>query len=170
MVAALLAELRTHAPTVLVLEDVHWADEATLDALALLAGRVAAAPALALVSYRDDELGNAAQLQFVLGELVRRPRRLRLERLSFPAVAILAAQRGLNPDELYRSTGGNPFFVTEIVAAGSADPRDGPRRGAGSGGASIVIGQAAGRGLRRSRPDRAVAPGGARRRAGRPSR
>ncbi|MGA9857772.1 MAG: AAA family ATPase [Solirubrobacteraceae bacterium] len=117
VVAALLAELRTHAPTVLVLEDVHWADEATLDALALLAGRVAAAPALALVSYRDDELGNAAQLQFVLGELVRRPRRLRLERLSFPAVAILAAQRGLNPDELYRSTGGNPFFVTEIVAA-----------------------------------------------------
>ena len=54
--AALLRELRARAPTVLVLEDVHWADEATLDVLTLLAARISSAPALVLASYRDDEL------------------------------------------------------------------------------------------------------------------
>src|SRR3954470_22426843 len=70
---ALLHELRGRPPKVLVLEDVHWADEATLDVLAVLAGRVGSAPVLVLASYRDDELDRSEQLRFVLGELVRRP-------------------------------------------------------------------------------------------------
>jgi predicted ATPase len=75
---ALLRELRTRAPTILVLEDLQWADEATLDVASLLATRIGAAPALVLGSYRDDELDRAQQLQVLLGELVRRPGRLSL--------------------------------------------------------------------------------------------
>ncbi len=114
----LIKELRGRPPTVLVLEDVHWADEATLDVLTLLATRIAQAPALILASYRDDELAPAAQLRFVLGEIARHPARLRVVALSPTGVAELAAPHGVDPDELYHRTGGNPFFVNEVLAAG----------------------------------------------------
>jgi DNA-binding CsgD family transcriptional regulator/tetratricopeptide (TPR) repeat protein len=114
---ALLRELRRRGLTVLVLEDLHWADEATIDVLALLAARIASAPALVLVSYRDDELDRAHQLRIVLGELVRRPGRIRLDPLSRAAVGELAASHGVDAHELYLRTGGNPFFVTEVLAA-----------------------------------------------------
>lgn len=115
--AALLRELRSRSPTVLVLDDLHWADEATLDVLALLAARIDSAPALLLGGYRDDELGHTHPLRVVLGELARRPGRLKLDALSPAAVAELARPHGVDPDELYRRTGGNPFFVTEVLAA-----------------------------------------------------
>jgi DNA-binding CsgD family transcriptional regulator len=114
--AALLRELRGE-PTVVVLEDVHWADAATLDVLTVLAGRIGPTPALVLASYRDDELDRADQLRFVLGELVRRPGRMKLDPLSPAAVAELAAPHAVDADELYRRTGGNPFFVNEVLAA-----------------------------------------------------
>lgn len=115
---ALLGALRRTGPAVLVLEDLHWADEATLDVLALLAARIASAPALLLASYRDDELDRTHQLRLLLGELVRRPGRMKLDALSPVAVAELARPHGVDPEELYRRTGGNPFFVTEVLAAG----------------------------------------------------
>jgi DNA-binding CsgD family transcriptional regulator/tetratricopeptide (TPR) repeat protein len=114
----LLRELRVHPPTVLVLEDLHWADEATLDVLTLLAARIDSAPALVLGSYRDDELERAQQLRFVLGEVVRRSGRLKLDPLSPTAVAELARAHRIDVEELYRRTGGNPFFVTEVLASG----------------------------------------------------
>jgi predicted ATPase len=118
---ALIDELREQGPTVLVLEDVHWADEATLDVLRLLARRVASVPALVLVTYRDDELERAHPLRLVLGELppAAGTRRLMLAPLSARAVAELAGPDGIDPDKLYRTTGGNPFFVTEVLAGGS---------------------------------------------------
>jgi DNA-binding CsgD family transcriptional regulator/tetratricopeptide (TPR) repeat protein len=116
--AGLLRELRRSQPTVLVLEDVHWADEATLDVLVLLATRISSVSALVLASYRDDELDRAEQFRIVLGELVRRPGRLRVETLSQAAVVQLAQPHGIDGEELYRRTGGNPFFVTEVLAAG----------------------------------------------------
>src|SRR6185437_5055451 len=116
--AALLGELRRTGPTVLVLEDLHWADEATLDVLALLAARIVSAPALLLASYRDDELDRTHQLRLLLGEVVRRPGRMKLDALSRAAVAELARPHGADAEELYRRTGGNPFFVTEVLAAG----------------------------------------------------
>jgi DNA-binding CsgD family transcriptional regulator len=115
--AALLRELRRRMPTVLVLEDVHWADDATLDVMTLLAARVGSAPALVLASYRDDALDHSGRLRFVLGELVRRPGRLKLEPLSQAGVVELAGRHGVDGAELYRRTGGNPFFVTEVLAA-----------------------------------------------------
>lgn len=119
--AALLAELRGPAPALLVLEDVHWADEATLDVITLLAARIGSVPALVLASYRDDELERADQLRFVLGEVVRRPGRLKLEPLSVAGVAQLAEPLNIDGAQLYRSTGGNPFFVTEVLAAGGEE-------------------------------------------------
>src|SRR5581483_11878633 len=111
-------------PTVLVLEDVHWADEATLDVLTMLATRVESAPALVLASYRDDQLERDDRLRLVLGELVRRPARLKLDPLSPDAVAGLARPHGVDPGTLYRRTGGNPFFVVEALAAtGEAIPQ-----------------------------------------------
>jgi DNA-binding CsgD family transcriptional regulator/tetratricopeptide (TPR) repeat protein len=119
VVGALIRELGSRAPSVLVLEDLHWADEATLDVLRLLARRIASVSALALASYRDDELDRGHPLRIVLGELGTGAEvsRLTLAPLSPDAVAKLAEQHRLDPDELYRTTAGNPFFVTEVLAA-----------------------------------------------------
>jgi DNA-binding CsgD family transcriptional regulator/tetratricopeptide (TPR) repeat protein len=116
--AALLGVLRGRRPTVLVLEDLQWADEATLDVLSLLGARIASAPALVLASYRDDELERAPALRVVLGELARGRSRLKVEPLSVAAVAKLAEPSGLDADGLHARTGGNPFYVTEVLAAG----------------------------------------------------
>ena len=123
VVAALRDELRTRSPTVLVLEDVHWADEATLDVVRLLARRLEAIPALVVATYRDDELESTHALRVVLGDLAaqRGVERIRLAPLSRDAVAALAATSGLDAAELHRVTGGNPFFVTEVLAAGGEE-------------------------------------------------
>jgi len=67
--AALLGALRSAGPSVVVLEDVHWADEATLDVVRLAGRRVADIPALLVLSYRDDELDRSHPLRIVLGDL-----------------------------------------------------------------------------------------------------
>jgi DNA-binding CsgD family transcriptional regulator/tetratricopeptide (TPR) repeat protein len=121
LVPALLAETSGRRPAILVLEDVHWADEATLDALRLLARRVDRAAVLVLVTYRDDELDRTHPLRAVVGELATRAAvdRLSIEPLSQDAVEVLAADAEVDAAELYRKTGGNPFFVTEVLAAGN---------------------------------------------------
>ena len=116
---ALMDELLARRPTILVLDDLQWADEATLDVLRLVGRRVGSLPVLVVASHRDDELDRAHPLRVVLGELgVPVGRRLRLDRLTRQAVAALAAPHGVDPTELHRTTGGNPFFVTEVLAAG----------------------------------------------------
>jgi DNA-binding CsgD family transcriptional regulator/tetratricopeptide (TPR) repeat protein len=119
VVAALARALRSPPPTVLVLEDLHWADEATLDALRLLARRVETVPLLLLASYRDDELDRDHPLRIVLGELTRLERvsRLGVMPLSPQAVAELAGPVGVDAETLYLRTGGNPFFVVEVLAS-----------------------------------------------------
>jgi DNA-binding CsgD family transcriptional regulator/tetratricopeptide (TPR) repeat protein len=126
VVAALASEFRRPSPTIFVLEDVHWADEATLDVLRLLSRRLEAVPALVLASYRDDELDRAPLLRIVLGELATNERasRIKLFPLSPAAVAQLAEPRDVDADELYRKTGGNPFFVVEALAASADDIPD----------------------------------------------
>ena len=121
VVAELAEELRRKTPTVLLLEDVHWADEATLDVFRLLARRVESVPALVVASYRDDELDVADPLRIVLGELATSPSisRMKLSGLSPAAVAELAEPYGADADELFAKTAGNPFFVAEALAAGA---------------------------------------------------
>ena len=84
VVTALAHELSARGPTVFVLEDVHWADEATLDVLRLLARRVETVPVLVVASYRDDALDRAHPLRTMLGELARSRTvgRMKLMRLS----------------------------------------------------------------------------------------
>jgi DNA-binding CsgD family transcriptional regulator/tetratricopeptide (TPR) repeat protein len=121
--AALFDELRSHAGTVVVLEDVHWADEATLDILGLLGRRVEQLGALVVATYRTDELPRTHPLRIALGNLatVAGVVRLHLEPLSPDAVAELAAPHGVDAADLHGKTAGNPFFVTEALASGSAD-------------------------------------------------
>ncbi|GIJ72309.1 AAA family ATPase [Virgisporangium ochraceum] len=120
---ALRAELdRPGQPTVLAVEDAHWADEATLDVLQFLVRRITALPAVLILTYRDDELGPEHPLHRLLGLASRTPgtRRLPLQKLSTSAVRRLTEQSALDPDDVYAVTAGNPFFVTEVVAAGGA--------------------------------------------------
>jgi DNA-binding CsgD family transcriptional regulator/tetratricopeptide (TPR) repeat protein len=121
--AALVRELAGRRPTVLVIEDLHWADEATLDVLRLLARKVEAVPALVLASYRDDELDRAHPLTLVLGEVAtaRAVSRLEVRPLSADAVTVLAAPHDIDAGDLHRQTRGNPFFVTEVLAAGTGE-------------------------------------------------
>src|SRR5438270_3592093 len=87
--AALLRELATRVPTIVVIEDVHWADEGTLDVLRLLGRRIRSTPTLVIASYRDDELNRSHPLRVVLGELATSDAvaRLKLQPLSAAAVA-----------------------------------------------------------------------------------
>ncbi|HEY6778494.1 MAG TPA: AAA family ATPase [Thermoleophilaceae bacterium] len=119
--AALAREVARRPPAVVVLEDLQQADGATLDVIRLLARKAGTIPALLIASYREDELTAAHPLRIVLGELatIRELERLKLEPLSADAVAELARSHELDPDQLFRKTAGNPFFVTEVLAAGA---------------------------------------------------
>jgi DNA-binding CsgD family transcriptional regulator len=117
--AAVLDELAYGSlPTVVVIEDIHWADEATLDLIKFLARRIQRTQALLILTYRDDELGAEHPLHLVLGDLPARDvTRLRLPPLSEAAVTALAQHAGRPGEKLYSVTGGNPFFLTEVLAS-----------------------------------------------------
>ena len=105
-------------PDVMVVEDVHWADEATLDLLRFLGRRLRDLPVTVIATYRDDETGGDA-LRVTLGDLVAQPstRRIRLAPLTAAAVRVLADGSGLAPEDVFRLTAGNPFYVTELLQA-----------------------------------------------------
>jgi DNA-binding CsgD family transcriptional regulator/tetratricopeptide (TPR) repeat protein len=117
---ALLHALDGRGDTVvLLLDDLHWADEATLDALRFIGRRIESTRGLVVGTYRDDEVGRQHPLRVVVGDLASSAavRRLPLRALSVHAVGELANGTDLDPVELHRQTGGNPFYVTEVVAA-----------------------------------------------------
>jgi predicted ATPase len=112
----LIAELESSpSPTVLVLEDVHWADGATLDAIAVVGRRIAALPALLVLTFRGGEVPAGHSLRATIGAIRADDSVvLELAPLSRGAVASLA---GDGADELYTTTGGNPFYVTELLTS-----------------------------------------------------
>ncbi len=123
----LLATLRDGAPYLLVVEDAHWADEATLDLLRHLARRIHGCHALLMVSYRPEESSPGNGLRVLLGDTASAigTRRIDLPPLTPAAVATLTAAHagevpGTGAEELHRITGGNPFFVTEALSAGTS--------------------------------------------------
>ena len=121
VLTALRAELDWAGhPSALIIEDVHWADEATLDVLRYLTRRIADLPAVLVLTYRDDELTRHHPLHQVLGQVsdAGRVRRLPLRRLSQDAVRQLGAAGPVDADRVFALTGGNPFFVAEVLAAG----------------------------------------------------
>jgi DNA-binding CsgD family transcriptional regulator len=106
---------------VVVVEDVHWADDATLDLLRYLGRRLRDATVLLIATYRDDALTAGDPLRVALGDLaaLRYTRRVGLAPLSPAAVEVLAAGSGLAAVDLHRLTGGNPFYLTEVLRAGN---------------------------------------------------
>src|SRR5215469_4924798 len=117
---AFLAELDSPVSlTVAVIEDVHWADESTIDLLKFAGRRLSRMKALILATYRDDESSGDA-LALLLGDLAtqRATRRMGLPPLSDEAVRALVGQHDVDAADLYRVTGGNPFLVCEAIEAG----------------------------------------------------
>jgi DNA-binding CsgD family transcriptional regulator/tetratricopeptide (TPR) repeat protein len=113
--AAAVAELDLPPVTVLVVEDVHWVDDATLDVLRHLARRVSARTGVLVLTYRPDEIDPGHPLRVLLGELGGATvHRIALAPLSEWAVETVA---GGEVPGLHALTGGNPFFVTEALAA-----------------------------------------------------
>ena len=118
--AALLRGVRSSGLVVAVVEDAHWSDGPSVELLALLGRRAVDLPLLVVVTLRDQELGADHPLRVVLGDLVASGSTslVTLRPLSAEAVATLAATHdAIDGAALHRSTGGNPFYVTEVLAA-----------------------------------------------------
>ncbi len=109
---------------VVVLEDAHWADEASLELLRFLGRRIGSLHSLFIVTYRNDELSPNHPLRRVLGDLatVSTTQRIVLSPLSVEAISTLAIESSVDADELHAYTGGNPFFVIEVLAARTRVP------------------------------------------------
>jgi DNA-binding CsgD family transcriptional regulator/tetratricopeptide (TPR) repeat protein len=114
---ALLDELRR--PAVLVIEDAHWADEATLDVLRVVGRRISETPSLVVVTFRD-EVADDHPLRILLGDLASAPavERLEVPLLTPEAVCGLAAPHAADCAAIFALSGGNSFFVTELLGAG----------------------------------------------------
>lgn len=111
---------RRPRPTVLVLEDTQWADEATLDLITFLGRRIGWANGLLLLTYRDVEVDTDHPLRQVIGELPQQNvSRMSLNRLSSDAVSSMIEAAEFDIDEVVALTGGNPLFVTEVLASGT---------------------------------------------------
>jgi DNA-binding CsgD family transcriptional regulator len=125
IIDVLLEEMRSaRRPAVVIVEDAHWADNASLDIVRYLARRVERLPAMLIVSYRDEELTEGHPLRRIIGGFAGPSvLRLELEGLSDAAVAELAVEVGFDPATVVATVGGNPFYLTEVLAApGSAVP------------------------------------------------
>lgn len=116
---ALLEMLRNaDQTTVLIIEDIHWADDATLDLIRYLSRRLEGTRALVIATLRNDEVARHEALRFLLGNLTnsRVVKRIELERLSREAVASMAHGRIADTEALFAKTAGNPFYVSEALA------------------------------------------------------
>ena len=115
---------RSLRPTLMVIEDVHWADDATLDLIRHIGRRIGSTHSLLILTYRDEDLRTDHPLRFILADLPSSAiRRLSLAGLSRAAVESLARTKGRMTERLFADSGGNPFFVTELL---NVDPGDLP--------------------------------------------
>jgi DNA-binding CsgD family transcriptional regulator/tetratricopeptide (TPR) repeat protein len=119
---AVLAELRRVRPALLIIEDAHWADAATIDLIRFLGRRVESTGSLVVVTLRENELAPQHPLRIALGDVASTGalRHVPVEPLSVQAVQAMAAGTGLDAAELHRQTGGNAFFLTELIAGRGA--------------------------------------------------
>jgi DNA-binding CsgD family transcriptional regulator len=104
--------------TIIVFEDIHWADEATLDFIKFFSRRIAQLPCLFILTYRDDEINSSHPLRNVFSDLSPDTfTRIRLTALSREAVYKMADEKGYDAENVYSISGGNPFYVNEILAS-----------------------------------------------------
>lgn len=102
----------------IVFEDIHWADEATLDFIKFFLRRIVQTRCLFILTYRDDEIHSGHPLRNVLGDLSPDTfTRIQLTPLSRQAVYKLADEKGYDAENVYSISGGNPFYVNEILAS-----------------------------------------------------
>lgn len=115
-----LFEALSRAPRMLIVEDVHWADQATLDVLRYLGRRMTRLPALILATFRSEDAAAGSPLSVVLGDLATAAgvSRMELPPLSLAATRVLS---GGDAVLLHRRTSGNPFFIRELMASGGMD-------------------------------------------------
>jgi DNA-binding NarL/FixJ family response regulator len=126
---ALLAKLAHDAPLMLVIEDIHWAEQSTLDLLSFLAVALRRERVLLLVTYRDDE-PTRGPLPSALLELFRGTfmTRLAVSPFDTPDLTELLGQLAgapLCPEAVERIvdlSGGNAFFAEELLSASTMDP------------------------------------------------
>ena len=120
-------------PVLLVIEDLHWADQSTRDLLSFLLARLRSERLAVVASYRADDLHRRHPLRPLLGELVRLPMVERLELQPFTPAELRDYLRALNgapvPDWLVRDiltrSEGNAYFAEELLASGlGTDPTD----------------------------------------------
>ena len=98
-----------------MIEDVHWADDATLDLITVLGRRIGSLPALLVLTFRAGEAPPGHRLHATVGAIRAEDTVVvELPPLSERAVTALA---GHGADKVYAATGGNPFYVTEMLAA-----------------------------------------------------
>jgi DNA-binding NarL/FixJ family response regulator len=118
--SALLTMLREYdGLSVLVIEDLHFADEATLDLISHLSRRLRGTRALVVATYRDDGLAENRALRETLGEAAtqRSTRRIALPPLTPGAIGQLSEGTGHAAADVHALTGGNPFFVAEVLSS-----------------------------------------------------
>lgn len=128
-VRALLRRAAAERPLVVIVEDLHWADASTRDLLVFLAQRLRDAAVVLVATFRADELHRRHPLRPVLAQLQRSASVERLDLAAFDRselAALVEAIVGGTPARelvvgLHERTGGNPFFVEELLAAGAAD-------------------------------------------------
>jgi DNA-binding CsgD family transcriptional regulator len=110
------AALRTE-PTVLVVEDLHWVDAASVDVLRFLARRVESMPLVLLMTYRDLEIDPRHSARVLLGDVAALDglSTLALRPLTVDGVKHLVHGTGLDAERVHAVTGGNPFFVTAVT-------------------------------------------------------
>ena len=102
----------------IVFEDIHWADEGTLDFIRFFARRIYQLPCLFILTYRDNEIHSMHPLRNVLGQLPPDSfTKLVVTPLSKQAVVEMAMQKGYSGEDVYSISGGNPFYVNEILAS-----------------------------------------------------
>jgi DNA-binding CsgD family transcriptional regulator/tetratricopeptide (TPR) repeat protein len=124
-VAGLLTELAAAQPLLVVLEDIHWADQSSRDLLRYLLSRLVDAPIAVVASYRSDDLHRRHPLRPLLAELVRLPGVERLDVAPLADAEVGALVRGL-ADGVAEATvaavvaraEGNAFYAEELLAAG----------------------------------------------------
>jgi DNA-binding CsgD family transcriptional regulator len=102
----------------IIMEDLQWADEATLDLIKFLARRISRIRCLVILTFRDDDIHSRHPLRNLLGQLPTDTfTRLNLTPLSREAVEKMSVEKGWLGEDVYEISGGNPFYVSEILAS-----------------------------------------------------
>src|SRR2546430_2397633 len=103
------------SPMLLLLEDVHWADEATLDILRYLGRRLAGIRLMILATFRSEEVGRDHPLTVVMGDLAGLSGVVRMQLPPLTATGVrqllVAAGSALDAEAIFQRTGGEPFSL-----------------------------------------------------------